>query len=54
MAFEGDLGRISLINIPDLDEVVSRCRSQDIRGSRVKDDLSDFPTDFSADLASYI
>ena len=43
MTLQGDLGGISLIDIPDLDEVITGCRGEDVLGGRVEDDLSDFP-----------
>jgi len=47
MTLQGDLGGISLVDIPDFDEVVTRCGSEDVLGGRVEDDLSDFPTQVS-------
>lgn len=47
MTLQGDLGRISLIDIPDLDEVITGCGGEDILGGRVEDDLSDFPVQIS-------
>ena len=42
MSLQGDLGRISLVDVPDLDHVITRCRGENLRGCRVEDDLSDF------------
>jgi hypothetical protein len=44
MSFQGDLGGISLIDIPDFDEVITGCGGEDVLGGRVEDDLSYFPT----------
>lgn len=42
MSLQRELGRVSLLNIPDLDKVISRSSSQDVRGRGMEDDLSDF------------
>jgi hypothetical protein len=47
MTFQGDLGGISLIDIPDFDEVITGCGGEDVLGGRVEDDLSNFPTQVS-------
>jgi hypothetical protein len=44
MSLQGDLRGISLIDIPDFDEVITGCGGEDVLGGRVEDDLSDFPT----------
>jgi hypothetical protein len=41
MTFQGDLGGISLIDIPDFDEVITGCGGKDVLGGRVENDLSD-------------
>lgn len=41
MSLQGDLWTVSLVDIPDLDKVVSRCRGEDLRSRWVEDDLSD-------------
>jgi len=47
MTLQGDLGGISLIDIPDLDEVVTGRGGEDVLCSRVEDDLSNFPAQVS-------
>lgn len=47
MTLQGDLGGISLIDIPDFDEVVTGRGGEDVLSSRVKNDLSDFPAQVS-------
>ena len=47
MALQGDLGGISLIDIPDFDEVITGCGGEDILGGRMEDNLSDFPAQIS-------
>jgi hypothetical protein len=44
MTLQGNLGGISLIDIPDFDEVITRSRGKDVRGCGVEDDLSDLST----------
>lgn len=41
MTFQGDLWGISLIDIPDFNEVITGCGGEDVLGGRVEDDLSD-------------
>ena len=43
MTLQGDLWGISLIDIPDLDEVITGCGGEDVLGGRVENDLSYFP-----------
>jgi len=47
MTLQGNLGGISLIDIPDFDEVITGCGGEDVLSGWVEDDLSDFPTQVS-------
>jgi hypothetical protein len=50
MTLQGNLGGISLIDVPDFDEVITGCGGEDVLGGRVEDDLSYFPTQVSLQL----
>jgi hypothetical protein len=50
MTFQGDLGGISLIDVPDFDKVITGCGGEDVLGGRVEDDLSNFPNEVSLRL----
>jgi hypothetical protein len=50
MTLQGDLWGISLVDIPDLNEVITRCGGEDVLGGRVEDDLSDLSIQVSLRL----
>jgi hypothetical protein len=50
MSLQGDLWGISLIDIPDFDEVITGCGGKDVLSGGVEDDLSDLSTQVSLRL----